>query len=69
MADLAIDATGKEAEVFLLLRKFGISIVESDRAKNICMIPDSRTDDVEAVLAANKIEFQWLPELDSEDLD
>lgn len=68
MAELIIDTPDKHEEVLNLLKEAGISVEDDDTVENVFQVPDSSINQVEEILAANSIEFQWSGEgLDESD--
>ena len=59
MAELIIDTPDKHEEVLNLLKEAGISVKDDDTVENVFQVPDSSINQVEEILAANSIEFQW----------
>ena len=69
MAELIIDTPDKHEEVLNLLKEAGITVEDDDTVENVCQVPDSSISQVEEILAANSIEFQWGEGLEEEFLD
>jgi hypothetical protein len=68
MAELIIDTPDKHEEVLNLLKEAGISVEDDDTVENVFQVPDSSINQVEEILSANSIEFQWSGEgLDESD--
>ena len=66
MAELIIDTPDKHEEVLNLLKEAGISVEDDDTVENVFQVPDSSINQVEEILAANSIEFQWGEGLEEE---
>ena len=69
MAELIIDTPDKHEEVLNLLKEAGITVEDDDTVENVFQVPDSSINQVEEILAANSIEFQWGEGLEEEFLD
>jgi len=69
MAALIIDTPDKHEEVLNLLKEAGITVEDDDTVENVFQVPDSSISQVEEILAANSIEFQWGEGLEEEFLD
>ena len=69
MAELIIDTPDKHEEVLNLLKEAGITVEDDDTVENVFQVPDSSISQVEEILAANSIEFQWGEGLEEEFLD
>ena len=69
MAELIIDTLDKHEEVPNLLKEAGITVEDDDTVENVFQVPDSSISQVEEILAANSIEFQWGEGLEEEFLD
>ena len=69
MAELIIDTPDKHEEVLNLLKEAGIPVEDDDTVENVFQVPDSSISQVEEILAANSIEFQWGEGLEEEFLD
>ena len=69
MAELIIDTPDKHEEVLNLLKEAGIPVEDDDTVENVFQVPDSSINQVEEILAANSIEFQWGEGLEEEFLD
>ena len=66
MAELIIDTPDKHEEVLNLLKEAGIAVEDDDTVENVFQVPDSSTNQVEEILSANSIEFQWGEGLEEE---
>ena len=69
MAELIVDTPDKHEEVLNLLKEAGITVEDDDTVENVFQVPDSSISQVEEILAANSIEFQWGEGLEEEFLD
>ena len=67
MAELIIDTLDKHEEVPNLLKEAGITVEDDDTVENVFQVPDSSISQVEEILAANSIEFQWGEGLEEEE--
>ena len=66
MAELIIDTLDKHEEVLNLLKEAGIAVEDDDTVENVFQVPDSNIKQVEEILSANSIEFQWGEGLEEE---
>jgi hypothetical protein len=59
MSELIVDTLDKHDEVLNLLKEAGIPVEDDDMIENVFQVPDSSINQVEEILSANSIEFQW----------
>ena len=66
MSELIVDTPDKHDEVLNLLKEAGIPVEDDDTVENVFQVPDSNIKQVEEILSANSIEFQWGEGLEEE---
>ena len=59
MAELIIDTPDKHEEVLNLLKEAGVAVEDDEAVENVFQVPDSSISQVEEILSATSIEFQW----------